>query len=198
MNWWKTSDEFPGSISLPYGIKTSHTWHEIGQILRIINDLNVELFVELGAHVGGLASAILPLRNYRDFEYIGIEHKPEIVHPKIYEHLHFWDVLTISTATTIGAAVSVRRRAFVYCDDGDKIKEMDLYKSILKPGDIIACHDYYDYQEVYGLKNFGVDDSCGCVPEVWRGHLAQFESPEFKPLPAYLLEGTRIMGFIKQ
>lgn len=197
MSWWKTSDEFPGSISLPYGIKTSHTWHEIGQILRILNDLDVEVFIELGTHVGGLASILLPLRTYKDFQYFGVEHKPEIVHPAVKDAIYFVDVFSSSMVLTI-KTLGFEKRKFVYCDNGDKIREMDVYRDTLKSGDIIACHDYYDGQWVDGLVNFGVDNSCGCVPEVWRKDLAQFESPEFRQLDDYFLNGTRIMGFIKQ
>lgn len=195
--FWKTRDEFPGSISLPYGIKTSHTWHEIGQILRIINDLDVGVFVELGAHVGGLASIIIPLSNYKQFVYFGVENKPEIVYPTLRSSLYFGDVFSQDTVNAVSGLWTTARK-FIYCDNGNKVEEMELYRSILKPGDVIACHDYYDGQEVYGLENFGMDNSCGCVPEVWKDDLVQFESPEFKLLDPYLLDGTRIMGFIRQ
>ena len=196
MKRWRTEDEFPGSISLPYGVKTSHTWHEIGQILRIINDLDIETFVELGAHVGGLASILLPVNQYRDFVYFGIEYKPEIIHPNIYERIYIADILNPETTETV-KRVKMNRKAFIYCDNGDKVTEMNLYKSILKQGDVIACHDYFNGQEVHGLMRFGFDDSCGCKPEVWDKDLSDFYSSDFVPLDYYLLEGTRIMGFIK-
>jgi len=196
MSLWKSKDEFPGSISLPYGIKTSHTWHEIGQILRVINDLDIQTFVELGAHVGGLASILLPVNRYRDFVYFGVEHKEEIIHPTIRDRIYIADIFNIETVETI-KRVKMNRKTFIYCDNGDKVKEMWYYLSTLNSGDVIACHDYYDGQDVYGLKNFGLDDSCGCKPEVWKDDLLPFSGVEFEPLPAYLLEGTRIMGFTK-
>lgn len=196
MNLWKSSDEFPGSISLPYGIKTSHTWHEIGQILRIINDLDIETFVELGAHVGGLASILLPVNKYRNFVYFGIEHTSEIIHPVIREYIYIADIFDSNTIETV-KQVKINRKTFIYCDDGDKVREMNAYKSILKQGDVIACHDYFNGQEVYGLMNFGFDDSCGCRPEVWDQDLFGFYGSGFVLLNPYLLKGTRIMGFIK-
>lgn len=196
MTLWKTSDEFPGSISLPYGVKTSHTWHEVGQILRIINDYNIETFVELGTHVGGLASILLPISQYRSFVYFGIERDASIVYPAIKDRVFIADILgAVDTVRN----VKLNRKTFIYCDGGDKIREMWTYHPILNRGDILACHDYFDYQSVVGLTNFGADDSCGCKPEVWHKDLDfLFDSSEFEILPDYLLDGTRIMGFIKK
>lgn len=198
MNFWTSQDEFPGSISLPYGIKTSHTWHEIGKILRITNDYQIGAFVELGSHVGGLASTLLPIGLYRSFQYMGVEHDPSIVHPTVYNKIYFGDILD---PVTIASINNFRRglKTFIYCDGGNKIKEMFTYYHQLQAGDIIACHDYFDYQTVVDLKNFGVDDTCGCVPEVKHKDLDfLFDDATFEILPDHLLEGTRIMGFIKK
>lgn|SRR5574341_152481 len=196
MNLWKSKDEFLGSISLPYGVKTSHTWHEVGQLLRIINDLDIETFVELGTHVGGLASILLPINKYRSFVYFGIEHQAEIIHSVIREFIYIADVFNPETVETV-RRVKLNRKTFIYCDNGDKVREMNLYKSILKRGDVIACHDYFNGQEVYGLKNFGFDDSCGCKPEVWDKDLSEFYTSEFVRLDNHFLDNTRIIGFIK-
>lgn len=196
MTFWKTVDEFPGSISLPYGIKTSHTWHEVGQILRIINDLEINAFVELGAHVGGLASAILPIRNYRDFVYVGLEIDPSIVHPSVQSQIITADVMT---SMHMVRSMTSGRKTFFYCDGGNKIKEMWAYYQFLAPGDIIACHDYFDYQSVFGMTGFGTDEMFECKPEVWHKDLDfLFDDARFEPLPDYLLEGTRIMGFTRK
>jgi hypothetical protein len=193
---WKTQDEFPGSISLPYGIKTSHTWHEIGQILRTINDFDIQMFVEVGAHVGGLASIIAPLIEYKDFIYVGLEIDESIVHPEVRSYIQIADVMDIQTIQNIKDATT-KRKTFIYCDNGNKVNEMALYASILKRGDVIACHDYFDGQTVQSLGGFGVDDSCGCKPEVWKRDLQLFHTSGYEQLPEYLLAGTRIMGFIK-
>jgi len=194
---WKTKDEFPGSISLPYGIKTSHTWHEIGQILRIINDLDVYTFIELGAHVGGLASILHWRSRFAPFRYIGYELLDNIIDDDVrincavYSKDIFKHKQEIVPRDNDG-------RIFIYCDNGDKIREMRVFSQYLRSGDLIACHDYYDGQWVDGLEDFGVDNSCGCVPEVWKESLPfLFDDETFVELPAYLLYGTRIMGFMK-
>lgn len=198
MTLWKTADEFPGSISLPYGVKTSHTWHEIGQILRIINDLDIQTFFELGSHVGGLASILLPLNQYRDFVYFGIEIDGSIIYPTIKPRIFVADILS-DVAVDVVRRTKLNRKSFIYCDGGDKIKEMGKYFSLLNSGDVIACHDYFDFQLVKDLPEFGIEKDCRCKPEVRRNDLTfLFDNSEFVQLPDYLLYGTRIMGFMKR
>ncbi|MHA2246898.1 MAG: hypothetical protein ACXADY_18280 [Candidatus Hodarchaeales archaeon] len=194
---WKTSDEFPGSISLPFGIKTSHTWHEIGQLLRIINDLDIYSFAELGCHVGGLASILNVRSRYHPFRYVGFDDKGEHIDDTVREHvlIHIGDIFENVPETW---RLAKSGKTFLYCDNGDKIREMREFAPLLYPGDVIACHDYFDAQKVYGLEGFGFFDTCGCVPEVWYDSIRfMFDDEHFEQLPDYLLEGTRIMGFMK-
>jgi hypothetical protein len=189
---WKTQDEFPGSISLPFGVKTSHTWHEVGQILRIINDLDISTFIELGTHVGGLSSMLTCISRYKPFSYYGYDIKTDWADQSIFGYLRLRDVMSDETVSEISTLVT--GRTMIYCDGGNKISEMELYKTILNPNDVIACHDYYGGQAVFGLKDFGISKECGCVPEVSPFDL-HFDG--WTKLPYYLLEGTRLMGFIK-
>lgn len=194
---WKTNNEFPGSISLPFGVKTSHTWHEIGQILRIINDLDIYTFIELGAHVGGLASALIGRSRFHPFRYIGYELNAPVIDDAVKENCAIYSKDIFANPEEI--VNHAQGKTFIYCDNGDKVKEMHTFHKFLRPQDVIACHDYYDGREVYGLLNFGEDNSCGCVPEVWRKDVEfLYTREDFTPLPDYLLKGTRIVGFVKQ
>lgn len=193
---WKTSDEFPGSISLPFGIKTSHTWHEVGQILRMTNDMEIDSFLEIGVHVGGLASIVSCVGRYRtDFEYRGMEKEPFIVDERITG-------VTAGDALDLEQVVSVvklmRGKRMFYCDGGNKVKEVKLISPLLRKGDVIACHDYYEGQYVNDLRHFGITDECGCKPEVFKNDLDYlFNDPSFEVVDGYLLKGTRIMGFTR-
>jgi len=195
---WKTSDEFPGSISLPYGVKTSHTWHEIGQILRIINDLDVYTFIELGCHVGGLASILQWRSRFQPFRYLGYDNNISVVDDNVFASAAIFQKDVFENPKEL-IPKDNEGKIFIYCDNGDKVREMYLYAPLLRVGDIIACHDYFDNQKVYGLRNFGFSDECGCRPEVWRKDVQYlYDNPNFEVLPAYLLEGTRIIGFVRK
>lgn len=193
---WKTNDEFPGSISLPYGIKTSHTWHEIGKILRIINDLDVEMFIELGCHVGGLASILLPLQNIRKFSYWGVEKDASIIHDHVLSSgkIIIGDILHPDTIASITRTYS---KTLIYCDGGNKIEEMKFYHEFLKSGDIIMCHDFWHGWDVTDIPGFE-NNTGDCKPEVWIDDLNFFYgNRDFKTLSNYFIEGTRIIGFEK-
>ena len=43
--------------------------------------------------------------------------------------------------------LSTAQRALVFCDGGDKPRELHLYAPILRPGDLLLAHDY---QNEYG------------------------------------------------
>lgn len=192
---WKTRDEFPGSISLPFGIKTSHTWHEIGQLLRIINDLEIQTFIEIGSHVGGLGSIVSCIERYRPFKYIGVEINYDIVDESMKTHIYNMDALSHENAYALRKRTE--GRTMFYCDGGNKVDEMQLYKNHLNTGDVIACHDYFGGQNVFGLGGFGLDDgACGCKPEVFPTDIEPLFPSAYKFLPLYLREGTRIAGFI--
>jgi len=154
-------------------------------------------FAEIGAHVGGLASAVLFRNHFHPFRYVGFEVDGTHLDDNVVEHclIHVQDVFEDVNRIW---RLAKSQRTFLYCDGGNKIKEMRTFAPFLEPGDIIACHDYYDGQEVVGLDGFGVSDACGCVPEVWESSLKfLFEDDTFLNLPGYLLDGTRIMGFMK-
>lgn len=195
---WKTKDEFPGSISIPFGIKTSHTWHEIGQILRIINDLDVQTFIEIGAHVGGLGSIISCVTYFRDYPFIyrGVENNIGIVDGYMKDFVSEMDAHSVETAQFL--RILAQGKTMWYCDGGDKVVEMMTYGVCCRAGDILSCHDFYDGQEVVGLEGFGRDEGkCGCVPEVFYNDLKFLDRSQWRPLDSYLLEGTRIAGFVK-
>ena len=189
---WKTEDEFPGSISLPFGIKTSHTWHEIGALLRIINDYDIESFAELGCHVGGLGTMLSGRSEWRNFKYTGFDINGTSVDTQVMDKLSICVTDIFQNADKIYKDCK-SGNTFIYCDNGDKVKEMRVYSKLLQLGDIIACHDYGNGQDVYEL------GFCACAPEVSRNDLDYlFGNDTFLQLPHYLLRGTRIMGFVKR
>ena len=194
---WQTKDEFPGSISLPYGVKTSHTWHEIGAILRIINDYEVNTFIELGCHVGGLGTIVAGRSHWhRNFRYIGVDKDLSVVDSDVLRKLSIWKMDIFDRVEEI--YLNGTGRILIYCDNGDKIREMEEFSEFLKSGDIIMCHDYYGGQKVEGLKGFGKNLKCGCKPEVLKREIQfLFDDPTFEEISPYLLDGTRIMGFVK-
>ena len=130
----------------PFGIGIAQNWAQLGSIFEDLNRFDIKLLVELGVFLGGMSELML-LRTERvsGFDYFGTQLDYEQVahrisgHPKIVQGDNFspeiWGRVGSLVANTNGAAM-------VYCDGGDKQKEMMIYTPLLKVGDYIRAHDY--------------------------------------------------------
>lgn len=186
-------------VYIPFGIKIAHTWHEIGAIFQIIEDYGIEFVVELGTFQGGLTLLLEAKRRFnKKFDYISVEVDRNLIHPltqKFCPSIYLGDCFHEGVVDHIKEQFE-GKRTLIYCDNGNKVKEMKLYSQVLNFGDIIMCHDYYDGQRVYEISGYGEDLEFP-VPEVSYEDLDFLDRSEFRLLPLEYLEGTRIVGFIK-
>ena len=141
----------------------------------IINRYNVKLFIELGTYRGGGLAYVIPnLMLDRQFRYVGFEILPWQVdgkilrfareHPRceiILEDMFFRHNLSAMSALIENTDGAV----YIFCDGGDKPKELATFSKFLRVGDIISVHDY-------------VEDQTG---EVTNADLARVEE-DFMPL----------------
>ena len=134
----------------PMGIPVSQSWHEIGAILSIVHEYKIFRFVELGIEHGGLG-VLLSLRPYisKAFKYLGIEISKEKVQPNLFDRIKRMKNSTIRIDDCLSAASSFvvwefiqDEKALVFCDNGNKPKEFQIYSGIIKPGDLLLVHDY--------------------------------------------------------
>ncbi|MCK5346822.1 MAG: hypothetical protein KAR20_25615 [Candidatus Heimdallarchaeota archaeon] len=122
----------------------------------IINRYKIKLFVELGTYMGGGLVHVIPnLILDQNFSYIGYEILPEKVNNKILafasEHPRCEIVLQdMFIAYNLGvvseAIASTRGCVYVFCDGGNKPKELETFSKFLRIGDIISVHDYVEDQ----------------------------------------------------
>lgn len=192
----KTIDEWNGITSLPYGIIMGHTWHEAGQILRIINDFDVTAFVEVGTNVGGLTSLLFgKIMVDPEFRYLGLELDFSIVNRQIlhlravsprYSLLNL-DCFSAEAKDAVFNQIQNSGRCLVYCDGGNKVKELHHFAPLLRSNDILMAHDYYD-----GKRDVrDVDEPRAEVrPE------DVLDLYYMKPIEGYF-EHTRLIGWIK-
>jgi len=119
---------------------------------EIIEQFSVELFIELGMLEGGLAAILLPRMDYdRGFSYLGIEKNIASIDNRVVANI----VRSHPRARIIGGdafgrgvikevhlAIRAAGRAYVFCDNGDKLRELKSYSELLDSGDLISAHDY--------------------------------------------------------
>jgi hypothetical protein len=103
--------------------------------------------IEIGTFAGGFALALgvhawtlgVPLHTY------DIAQPNETIAPKARLFgvvFHVADVFLPVTQTEIAQLIRSPGMTYVLCDGGNKSKELDVFGPFLKPGDVIAAHDY--------------------------------------------------------
>ena len=128
----------------PFGIPTAQTWHQLGALFDDIDKFEVTLFVELGVFLGGLAEMMLIRQSLmHDFRYFGVQLDAGELHKRIKDKIRIGDVLDPKIVKEIAEIVSNNLGlAMIYCDAGNKPKEMITYTPLLRLGDYIRVHDY--------------------------------------------------------
>lgn len=153
--WRQTGGIWP--LSLP----TSLTWTDIGALLHLIRMYGVGLFVEIGVEHGGLAALMMAYSDAtRDrtnvgwqsvpfLDYIGIEIDLRRVNTPVLRQAgsRILGINAWSESAVALVAATVRdcpHRALIFCDGGDKPRELHLYQAVLRPGDLLIAHDYHN------------------------------------------------------
>lgn len=148
----------------PHGIILVHTWHEVGHLLRIIRQYGIDLVVEIGMLHGGLSQIFLEQVAYcPSLRYLGIEINAANLDARVKQlasrmsdrvQLLEVDALSAVAKQVVSLQLLCARRAFVYCDGGDKAKEARTYWPLIQPGDLLGLHDYSDDPREVGPEVF--------------------------------------------
>ena len=136
----------------PNGVQVAQSWLEIGAVLMTVQQHQVVRVLEIGTHRGGLASllAARTLFSWTPFEALTVEINAALLAPKTRVDLASTTGLALRLQDCFGDAFLAEAREFVarpgltlvYCDGGDKPREVLTFAPLLKPGDLIAAHDY--------------------------------------------------------
>lgn len=133
-----------------------HWPEEVAIILRTLEFLKLDAFVEIGVHVGGLADIILQwAEDHQPFVYLGIENNPSVISREIDGRMeavgqaailirNAWDEKTVTETMTM-LSNPMRLSSFIYCDGGNKPRELKLWAPYAVKGDVVGVHDYGDY-----------------------------------------------------
>ena len=124
--------------------------------IDIINRYDVKLFIELGTYMGGALVYVIPnLMLDQEFKYVGFEVLPWTVNGKIrrFESEHprcqiiLEDMFFERHLSAMSDLIkSTEGAVYVFCDGGDKPKELMTFSAFLRIGDIISVHDYVENQ----------------------------------------------------
>ena len=175
-------------------IRLGHTWHEVDVLKQIMKE-NPSVFVEIGVHEGGLSYLLIPMSGMNI--YYGVELSCGLIRPEvlnlythIFTHLHCIDCFDIEFREKL---LLIFDRKIIYCDGGNKAKELAWFKETCYPGDLIFTHDYYDGNR----KVRDVPDD-NISKEVLPMDIVHMDTdPTFVRYDEDILKETRIIGWRK-
>lgn len=143
----EVNKELNGGTFLVDDIRVGHTVHEVKTLHSAIATIKPNWFVEIGVHEGGLSYLLIP-NLPETINYLGVEINCSIIKPEVkalyknkHTQLHCADCFESTTIKLIG---DLQGRKMIYCDGGNKAKELFIYKNLLNVGDWILAHDYWD------------------------------------------------------
>jgi len=172
------------------GVRIDHTDGEVDALFNFLVAMNVHGFVELGMHEGGLALCLT--KEMPRFYYLGVtpcyDLLDEIVQLKS-QHGKFITILvgdTISSEiiTTISTWATDKWPVLYYCDGEDKQAQVNLYRNLVRYGDFIGAHDYWNKSRIIPeLPDYPYGE---LKPEILDTDLKylrhEFQSVKFAPL----------------
>jgi len=119
-----------------------HEEKQVFHMLGILAQEPFELIIELGTHQGGLTKLMedifpsLPIHTYDNVDLTRNNRK--YFGEKVYFHIE--SVLVPSRSLI--KLLSDPAKKLLYCDNGKKKQEVEMYSQYLYPGDLIAVHDW--------------------------------------------------------
>jgi len=178
-------------------IRLGHTWFEYHVLENFILDVMPKWFIEVGVHEGGLAYLLLRNHLLNEVGYVGIEIDCNIIRQQVKNIINerlSSDLLCVDCfGSTAYNMVSTLTNKLIYCDGGNKAKELIHFKQFCDPGDIIMAHDFYDGTRI--VRDVPVEN---ISIEVTANDIIHMEEDEtFERLDEEIFKETRIMGWRK-
>ena len=144
-----------------FGIPVQQTWTALYMLEKLITNQKIEQIFELGTGDGAL-SLFFGYRDERFWTY-DIKNNQDVFSAKIINEIKFY------------LKVNWNSKSMVFCDNGDKPREIRTYAPLLKPGDFILAHDYRrpdGVPENFDYKSLGLET---------------YRQPEWDKLKTYIL-----------
>ena len=121
------------------GRRTSQNELTIPSWERVLRKVRFNTFIDIGTYNGNFSYYLLLFckeRGARFYSYDVLDHKNK----RIAGYFQKLDVF--KNENEIGTLIRQDGISVVFCDGGDKAREIQIFSQYLKPGDIIAVHDF--------------------------------------------------------
>jgi len=141
-----------------FGVTIYKSWSEIFQLEGLLNEYTFSNIVELGTGFGSTTIFLGVQGHLKGIKVYGFDNKP--LAPNVQKLLDaigtvFECVDIFTKVDEIANLIKRPGRTLLYCDNGDKAKELEIWGAYLKPGDVVLVHDYTEE-----IKDADLDKAC--------------------------------------
>ncbi|RLI42749.1 hypothetical protein DRO59_03200 [Candidatus Bathyarchaeota archaeon] len=141
--------EIPSSFC---GIEVSQSWSALYLFELIFKTYEPKRTIELGTWRGGASLFMHFLAEAYGGDFVTYDNTPRHLESdkgkdlfrRFGVNFREADIFEPKIITEIRELIEAPGRVFVYCDDGNKVNEFNIYARFLKPGDIIGVHDWME------------------------------------------------------
>jgi cephalosporin hydroxylase len=134
------------------GFTLVHEQEALPNIIQVIRDFGPELMIEFGTSWGGFTMVMHSVNRTTELHTYDIPKSRRKVEGKEqfskHVYFHLQDILTEEVEEIVDLCKDERKK-FLYCDNGDKPKEILMYGSKLNAGDLLGVHDWYSEVKPY-------------------------------------------------
>lgn len=129
----------------PIGVSCSLTWLDLGAIAHILQVAHIRLVVEIGVEHGGLAAYLAEYCRLTGCGYRGVDMTLNPLDNRLRAALNVierdaWASATVAEVS--GWVNATDGPVLIFCDGGNKPKELHLYAPLIREGDVLLGHDY--------------------------------------------------------
>ena len=135
----------PFSVNF-YGISIQQTWVHLFFHLDAVSKYKVKTFIEIGVANGGTAALMIPDIRLNGLISFGVEKDESLIDTRLrkegceYIIGDEFDKKIIAHVRDI--VEKSKGRVLIFCDGGDKPKELKVYSQLLRKGDLLEVHDF--------------------------------------------------------
>ena len=124
------------------GRTMSQTWGAISLWEKVLTRNDFSRIIEIGTMKGVLSHYFLLFCKQRGAEFHTFDIKDFGMPEEVRWHFHQADVFEPWNITIIKDLIHKEGQTILFCDGGDKPKELETFAPFLKKGDLIATHDW--------------------------------------------------------
>lgn len=165
------------------GTEIAQTWSALFVFERMFQEYKPDIIIELGTYLGALTHFFSMFAMTYSYDNVNREIKK---YPNV--NYRIADVFQEEIIREIEKLIIDNNKVFLFCDDGNKPREFNIYSSLLKKGDLIFVHDWNleikieDIESAiknHNLKSFK-KDLCNSYKSILQGWQKGEMTNEFK------------------